>query len=417
MNDKVFVMLTILFVSLTACQAGKLPEGPDSNASWQVTFNESGVYDGVTGSGDGLRLATVENGGDAIRHTETARLFDGGRGLSGLVFNDNGTEMYVSDWDLAIHAFSLSQPWNLTSVEKGGEAQNVDHRVEDLFFKNNGSDMYTVSSDYPDTEYTGNQLIKWNTSPSYNVEQATREEREALTEPDYPHSMYLADDEAVFIADQTAVHQYTMRDGDVTSLDYQANRSINTDSSVADIWFDGDGETMFVLIGYHSDTSQKKIRAYSLEEPWEVTTAQRSYEHTIPRPRSEHRMAFAFDPGQDTVSTVGLDDTVYSYEYNPVKEYVTPGTYVSDWYDWNQTVNVTAVTANTSLSGGAAEITVEASTDGDTTSGGQQVALTHGEQTKSLTAVTGRYTRVRVHLDSDGYSTPTVNNVSLVGTR
>jgi 6-phosphogluconolactonase (cycloisomerase 2 family) len=230
---------------------------------------------------------------------------------SGLFFKPDGSKMYVIGYSTdKIYEFQLRTPWN---IETAYITANLSVLIEDsdprcLFFKPDGYILY-VSGNLTDQVYEYHLSSAWdiNTASlaaSANLQSQDLNLRGLFFKPDGT-KMYTSG------TDNDFVYEYSLSSAwSVNTASYTASANVQSqDGNPIGLFFKPDGTKMFVA-GWISDT----INEYSLSSAWDISTA--SYTKTVSFADREGALFdIHFDQGGNKLFIIGqTDDYINAYD-------------------------------------------------------------------------------------------------------
>ncbi|MFC1708973.1 hypothetical protein ACFL2J_02790, partial [Candidatus Omnitrophota bacterium] len=228
---------------------------------------------------------------------------------TGLFFKPDGTKMYTigSDGD-SVDEYDLSPAWDVTSAnylqEKDVSARETG--PSGVFFKPDGTKMYTM----------GGTVDEYDLSTAWDVASAVySQEKDVSGEDIWETDLFFKPDGTKMYmvgSYDNAVYEYNLSIAwDVTSAVYSQNKVVGSyDGSPADAFFRSDGLKMYT-IGRQHDT----VDEYNLGTAWDVTSVTYSQEISIGAKEIDGTGLF-FKPDGTKMYTIGYDgdDTVDEYD-------------------------------------------------------------------------------------------------------
>jgi DNA-binding beta-propeller fold protein YncE len=232
-----------------------------------------------------------------------------------LVFNDNGTKMYILSFSPSpvLYQYSLSTAFDIStasysnkSFSFGGSFQ-TDNRS--FMFKPDGSKMYAVGTD-------GEKISSYSLSTYFDVDTATLDTGnfDITAQTDQPSGMcFNSDGSKLYVTDRAndRVHQYSLStDYDITSMSYD-NVFIDVsgqDTTPRGAIFSADGTIMYLVGGLTGS-----VYEYSLTTAFDLSTASysnKSFSHTG---QVSNAFGVAFNSDVTKMYLAGSDDTIYQY--------------------------------------------------------------------------------------------------------
>ena len=231
-----------------------------------------------------------------------------------LFFKSDGTTMYTIDAiDDAVYQYTLSTAWDISTASYASKSLDVSSQLtapSALFVGDSGASLYAVGSDIDTVyQYTLGTAYDVSTgsyaSKSFSVASQELNAKGLFFKPDGT-KMYV-----VGFSNDT-VYQYTLSTAwDVSTASYDS-LSFSVTSQATDpqsLHFSADGLRMFI-----ADTTTNNVFSYTLSTAWDISTA--SYD-SISYAVSEigtdfYGLAFS-DSGDKFYTTGETNDTVYQY--------------------------------------------------------------------------------------------------------
>jgi len=182
----------------------------------------------------------------------------------GFTFKPDGTEIYVADYQLHyIYHYSLSTAWDLSSVSGSFTSRfrdlNEAQYPTDVAFKTDGTKMYVKADNFDDT------IFQYTLSTPWNVGSATYDSKSLYVEPE--------------------------------------------DASSAYFQFDEQGTKIYV-----SGISNDSINQYNLSTPWDISTATYSNKTFYPNTQDGIPQGFAIkSDGTKFYLVGGSNDIIFQY--------------------------------------------------------------------------------------------------------
>ena len=273
-----------LYALQEALEDGNAEEASNSVSNWaysSVSFSvasQDGLPLGIAFNNDGTKMYLSGSGADSIYQYSLSTAFDLSTasydsvslsvssqtgGPSGLIFNSDGTKMYVSGTYLSASVFqySLSTAFDLSTASYDSVSLSVSSQETDptgLSFNNNGTKLYVVGAG-------SDSVFQYTLSTAYDLSTASY---------------------------------------DSVSLSVSAQ-----DANPSEVKFNSDGTTMYVL-----GRSNGNVYQYTLSTAYDLSTA--SYASVSFSVSGEESLpqAFVFNSSRTKMYLVGQgNDTVYQY--------------------------------------------------------------------------------------------------------
>jgi DNA-binding beta-propeller fold protein YncE len=237
-------------------------------------------------------------------------------GPTNIGFNDDGTSMYIigSATD-AIHQYTLSTAWNLSTASYASKIFNISDNVpRDFTFNNNGTKLYYVGS-------SGDTVFQYSLSTAYDISTASTDNKSlsVASQAGTPTGIeFKSDGTKLYVCDggTDAIYQYSLSTAfDVSTGSYDSvsfsfsSQGTNTQS----IFFSPDGTSLFVC-----DTagSNDTVYKYSLSTAWDVSTLSYANE-SFSLAGQDDPFGVAFKSDGSKMYMVGLNNQIV-YQYSTV---------------------------------------------------------------------------------------------------
>ena len=194
----------------------------------------------------------------------------GGSG-NGIYIGNNGTKFYISsDADDIVYQYTLGTAYDISTAtydSKFFDTTAQDGNIEAVFFKPDGTEMYTVG--------TSTDIIRqYSLSTAWDVSTATYSyAKNTSAEETNPRGLFLGDSGTkLYLIGTTGddVNQYTLSTAwQVNTATFDKTFSVAPqDGTPTDVWFSSDGKTMLIL-----GISNSGVYQYKLSTAWDVGTA------------------------------------------------------------------------------------------------------------------------------------------------
>lgn len=212
--------VTTPFDLTTASHANiNFPTSPETTPT-SIFMSPDGLRLFVLGLADVVRGYLLETPWDISTANTTAytsaNIAGGITNSEGLAFNPEGTKLFVADRTTGIYSFTLSNPWDLSTLSfVTNTSIGEDSAIKDVFINSTGTRMIVAGD-------TNNRLYTYTLSTPW----------------------------------------------DATTKSLSSTSSVLTDTSVTSVQFDSTGTKMLV-VGSSSDT----VYSYTLSTAWAVSTA------------------------------------------------------------------------------------------------------------------------------------------------
>jgi len=189
---------------------------------------------------------------------------------SGVFFKPDGSKMYVVGYNQnRVNEYDLSTPW---SVVTASYLQNFSVASEDgvnmgVFFKPDGTKMYTIG-------ITAGNVNEYNLSTPWSVVTASLNQVKSVAAQDAsPTDLFFKSDGTkmytVGAANLNVYHYWITTPWDISTLSYAQTKSVAAqDSEPQGLFFKPDGSKMYV-VGYNG----RDINEYDLPDPWDLSTS------------------------------------------------------------------------------------------------------------------------------------------------
>ena len=243
---------------------------------------------------------------DSISHSVAAQETE----PKGLVFKPDGLKMYiVGNSSNSTRQYSMSTPWDLTTLSYDSVGFIVANDVTGLTFKPDGTEVYVAgigTSSRPISQFTLNtawDMSSYSSLTSFNVAAQTSSPQGVKIKPDGTK---------MYICSPTGILQYTLSTPwAVTSASYDSVSFVvsSQDANCRDFGFNPDGTKMY-MVGINTAS----IYQYTLSTPWDISTA--SYDSVLFDFSSQDSTPhdFAFKPDTTKMYMIGAaTDSVYQY--------------------------------------------------------------------------------------------------------
>jgi 6-phosphogluconolactonase (cycloisomerase 2 family) len=191
----------------------------------------------------------------------------------GLFFKTDGTAMYtIGDTTDTVHQYTLSTAWDVATASYASKEFDVsgqENSPRDLFFKPDGTIMYTVGNN-------ADRVNQWTLSTAWDVSTASYASKYisyASQSTAVEGLFFKPDGVTLYILGENnnTVFQYTLSTAwDISTASY-ASKSFSVgsqDTGGSAVHFKSDGTAMFV-VGTVSDN----VFQYTLSTAWDVSTA------------------------------------------------------------------------------------------------------------------------------------------------
>ena len=193
--------------------------------------------------------------------------------VRGVFFKPDGTIMYtIGDSTDTVHQYTLSTAWDVATASYASKEFDVSGQEtvpKDLFFKTDGTIMYTIGND-------ADRVNQWTLSTAWDVSTASYASKNfsyASQSTAVEGLFFKPDGVTLYILGENndTVFQYTLSTAwDISTASY-ASKSFSVGSQEAfatAVHFKSDGTAMFV-VGSTTDT----VYQYTLSTAWDVSTA------------------------------------------------------------------------------------------------------------------------------------------------
>jgi len=256
------------------------PTSPKNGAIWWDTINEkvmvyiAGEFKEVElGASAGglvewtvdLSNVTYDNVSFSVASQETR--------ASGIVFNLDGTKMYMIGYDFdKVHQYTLSTGFDLSTASYDSVSFSLtaqDSAPSDMAFNTDGTKMYVLG-------YGSDNVYQYSLSTAFDISTASYDSVSLSVNSQDPTPMGMAfntDGTKMYMTGSinNKVHQYTLSTGfDLSTASYDSvNLNVTAqEGNPASVAFNTDGTKMYVL-GYSSDTAHQ----YTLSTGFDLSTA------------------------------------------------------------------------------------------------------------------------------------------------
>ena len=199
-------------------------------------------------------------------------------------FNPDGTKMFVAgNTNTTVFQYSLSTAWDVSTASYDSISFSIssqDTGFTGLFFKSDGSKMYTTSN-VSDTIFQYSTVAPAWTNPDLATASYDSVSFSVATQEGNPEALFFKPDGTkLYVAGTTGddVNEYNLTTAwDLSTASYSQNFSIATEElSPKGIFFKSDGTKMYIT-GATSDN----INEYNLSTAWDVSTASYSQNFSV----------------------------------------------------------------------------------------------------------------------------------------
>ncbi len=190
----------------------------------------------------------------------------------GLFFKADGTELYTVTSGADVVQYTLSTPWDISSAS---HTRDFDVSVKTtapmgVFFKPDGTEMYIVEA------VSANNIIQYTLSTAWNISSATYTRTLDISAASTGLSgiFFKSDGSEMYISRYSSgnesIIQYSLStDWDISSATYIRTLDISADcDSPMDLFLRFDGGAMYIVDGASDQVSQ-----YTLSTPWDISSA------------------------------------------------------------------------------------------------------------------------------------------------
>ncbi|MDX1532731.1 MAG: hypothetical protein R3230_00835 [Nitrosopumilaceae archaeon] len=229
-----------------------------------------------------------------------------------LFFRDDGIKMYsLSADDDNIRQHSLSTAWDISTASYNivADLSSEGDNVLSIFFKPDGTKMYTV-----DSLVDADDIYQYSLSTPWDISTASYDSVSfnVGSQESVAHAIFFKDDGTKMYITGTIsddVHQYSLSTAwDVSTASYDSSFSLSTQDTIpTGLFFKSDGTKMY-FVGAENDT----VYQYSLSTAWDISTL--SYDSVSFSYGFGDPSAVSFkDDGTKMYIVSNTDDTVYQY--------------------------------------------------------------------------------------------------------
>ena len=189
--------------------------------------------------------------------------------LRSMIFSNDGTRMYLTDWrggSKKIRQYDLSTPYRPnTAVLDGILADDEIHRPRGLIFNEDGTKMYVLQT----TTYA--HINEFDLGIPYDILTATYNSRALNVNPQtgkYIQDIgYNYDGTKLFVMNSGGIYEYDLGDPyDIATAVYNSV-ALSFGQQVSSFMFDDTGNSLYTLMGPASWRVDERIFKYKLAEP------------------------------------------------------------------------------------------------------------------------------------------------------
>ena len=247
---------------------------------------------------DGTKVFVVDQGGQdisefslstawdstTISYTQAFSISTQDTNPQAVYFNPDGTKMFVAgNTNTTVFQYSLSTAWDVSTASYDSISFSIssqDTGFTGLFFKSDGSKMYTTSN-VSDTIFQYSTVAPAWTNPDLATASYDSVSFSVATQEGNPEALFFKPDGTkLYVAGTTGddVNEYNLTTAwDLSTASYSQNFSIATEElSPKGIFFKSDGTKMYIT-GATSDN----INEYNLSTAWDVSTASYSQNFSV----------------------------------------------------------------------------------------------------------------------------------------
>jgi len=217
----------------------------------------------------------------------------------GIFFAPDGDYCYVMGQATNfVYEYSLSTAWDASSASyvQGFDASSQNGNSQGLFFKSDGSKMYTVNSNNDAIHQYSTVTPVW-TNPDIANASYDSILLGVASQDTLPHDLYIKPNGTKFYITGTsnhAVFEYNMSTAwDLSTGSYSQSFSVNAqETGASGIFFKPDGTKMYI-----TGTSGDDVNEYNLSTAWDVSTASYSQVFSVAAQMNNPRAIFFKDDG------------------------------------------------------------------------------------------------------------------------
>lgn len=193
---------------------------------------------------------------------------------TGLAFNSDGTEMYVTDSSTdAIYKYDLTTAWDVTtaSYSSSFDISAQEANVRNLFFKSDDTKFYIVGT-------TSDSVFEYRTSlTEATLDLSTGTAFEITPSSEIEINLSNPAASGTVSTATLVLHEDVLSEDDLSSAEY-ADKTVSltsetyTETEPKGITFKPDGTKMYI-----NGTSSDDVFQYSLSKPWDISTASQDF--------------------------------------------------------------------------------------------------------------------------------------------
>ena len=293
------------------------PSTDEANAGeFSITFS---VTDGATGVVSAVSAFTLAFGIDisqAVYDNKSFSVASQTTSPFGIRFNTAGTKMYIlgTNNPSSVYQYSLTSSWNVNTASYDNVSFRVDQQntyPRSIAFNYNGSKMYMVGTNNPDSVYQYSLSSGWNlNTASYDNVSFTVDQQDGT-----PFGIWFnTNGSKMYILgrDNDTVYQYSLSSGwnlNTASYDNVSFSVASQDPAPDGLAFNADGTKMYIV-----GQSNNRVFQYSLSTPFDISTA--SYDDASLDVTSQDGSpcGITFKPDDSKMYIIGYAaDAVYQY--------------------------------------------------------------------------------------------------------
>lgn len=254
-----------------------------SNTSFSVASQDSDPT-GLTFNNDGTKMYIVGRSSDDVYQYDLSTAFDIStasynsakfvafsfdRTPTGLVFNNDGTKMYIVESDInQVHQYSLSTAFNISTASDDNVpyTPSIDTNLTALAFNNDGTKMYILGD-------ATNAVYQYSLSTAFNISTASYDSVSfsVIAEEALPKGLVFNNDGTkMYIVGESGerVYQYNVNIAyDISTASY-SNVSIDVsaeDGKPQAVSFNNDGTKMYIIGAISTSVHEYTTTVQSVE--------------------------------------------------------------------------------------------------------------------------------------------------------
>ena len=235
---------------------------PDGKAA---KINIKGAVADIPTSGFGIDNASYDNVSFSVNSQTTSPY--------GMVFNTDGTKMYVTSAGFGVYQYSLSTGFDLSTVSYDNvsfDATSQNDGISGVAFNSDGTKMYILGYNSP-----SDQVYQYSLSTGFDISTASYDSVSfSVSQESLPFSIAFNNDGTkMFVSgfSSDTVYQYSLSTGfdlSTTSYDNVSFSAQSEESSLYGLAFNNDGTKMFVC-----GDSSGSVFQYDLSTGFDLSTA------------------------------------------------------------------------------------------------------------------------------------------------